>query len=206
MRFGNADEIFRTSVFRLAKIAPSSAFAFRRIGTFFLTRGEGRSPLQFDPAQRRAHDLRSPWAIRATQGSRAMTVQEKPYPVVSLVVDIFRRMAEAPARAEGNARDGRRQFRPDRQRIADVFRRSGGAGPPGAACRRRAAEDAGRARHRPGRSGAERAPRAARHGTRLLAVQPQAPVRPRSRRRHRRCALSKNIAAMPTRSTVLARG
>src|SRR5258708_6502812 len=44
---------------------------------------------QFDPAQRRARDLRAPWVIKAPQGSRAMTVQEKPYPVVSLVVDIF---------------------------------------------------------------------------------------------------------------------
>jgi hypothetical protein len=44
---------------------------------------------QFDPAQRRARDPRSFWVIAAPQGSPAMTVQEQPYPVVSLVIDTF---------------------------------------------------------------------------------------------------------------------
>src|SRR5258705_10508341 len=43
----------------------------------------------FDPAQRRAHELRFPCSIRTIQGSLSMTVHEKTYPVVSLVVDTF---------------------------------------------------------------------------------------------------------------------
>jgi hypothetical protein len=44
-----------------------------------------------------------------------MTVQEKPYPVVSLVVDVFGEWLKHRRELKGNARDGRRQFRPDRR-------------------------------------------------------------------------------------------
>ena len=118
-----------------------------------------------------------------------MTVQEKPYPVVSLVVDIF-----------GEWLKHRRELKEMREldaanfdRIASELRMSSAdlealvrQGPHAADELPKMLAALGR---RPGQSGAERAARAARHGACLLAVQPQAPMRPRSRRRHRGCAL-----------------
>ena len=196
-------EIFRTSVFRLRRSPPHPPSCSAKAPA--PARGEGRPS---NLIQR--NDARSicphHGPCRTTQGSRAMTVQEKPYPVVSLVVDTFGEWLKHRRELKEMREMDAANFGRIASELRTVFRRSGGAGPSGAACRRRAAEDADRARHRPGRSGAERAPRAARHGTRLLTVQPQAPMRPRSRRRHRRCALSRSIAAMPTRSTASARG
>ena len=65
-----------------------------------------------------------------------MTVQEQPYPVVSRVVDIFGEWLKHRRGLREMREMDAAEFRPDRERIADDFRRSGGAGPAGAACRR----------------------------------------------------------------------
>lgn len=52
--------------FSPAKIAPSFAFVFRE-GTGS-RKGRGKT-IQFDPAQRRALDLPSPWAMELPKGA-----------------------------------------------------------------------------------------------------------------------------------------
>jgi len=104
-----------------------------------------------------------------------MTVQEKPYPVVSLVIDTF-----------GEWLKHRRELREMREMDAANF------GQIASELRMSSADLEALVRQGPHsadelpkmlaalgiRSGAHRAAGAARHGARLLAVHPQAPMRP----------------------------
>ena len=135
-----------------------------------------------------------------------MTVQEKPYPVVSLVVDTFGEWLKHRRELKEMREMDAANFGRIAERIADVFRRSGGAGPPGAACRRRAAEDAGRRSastrriwRGPSRSCCATWSASARCATTSASATAISPPAPPLR-------IMKSIAAMPTRSTASARG
>ena len=118
-----------------------------------------------------------------------MTVQEHPYPRVELLIDTF-----------GDWLKHRRELKEMREMDAANFGRIAGE------LRMSSADLEALVRRGPhaadelpkmlkalgidqGSSRAHRAAGAARHGTRLRAVQPEAPLRPRSRRWHRGFAL-----------------
>ena len=135
-----------------------------------------------------------------------MTVQEKPYPVVSLVVDTF-----------GEWLKHRRELREMREMDAANFGQIAGE------LRMSSADLEALVRQGPHAADelpkmltalgidqealARTEPLVLRDMERVCCdVQPQAPVRPRSRRRHRRRALRRILRQRSPRSTVLARG